>query len=1591
MASKPSAFNVVDRSADAHRVVEYLLQAERQLAVLYGRRGSRRRELIREWILPQLEGKREAYYAECSPLLPKNVIGVDGELSIDEALRSGAVVFLGRMERFLSVPDPTGRARFLELLTRGGENETPGTLVLVIPEQSLIHVLALQDVAPSLMENILEIGVVTFRDSMQALSRGTAWLTYDSEAIDALAQEVEQNGTVDAVELAVAINQGFQSFKGAPDTRITLADCKAIGGVGGALDEFRKVILDKAIDCWGPDADKNIEVILAAVVSSSKQGISLEVEDLASRLGIRKTALSDVLTWLCGEGQLLRDDGTGQLTIIPAELSAGIEQIAASHQQDVKRAGSLLRNGVRSWSELGALLPQKRLDEIQTTQEWLTATDDEATLMVRSLLQVHEPADTSSVCYWLQRIRSRTGQTSALIEGLFAESPTVRRRAAELLGDFDERDVLRQLHRVVTEDPDRDVRQVALASLGKMQLDELWPVISHEARQLESPYQRNAVASLCLFHNEALALLRELASSSDQSYDVRAEAINTLAAIGSTESVRTLVEIGLNANSATDRATATKALVAISSKDRAREAIAAIRDATMTLESSGPITLRGAVQGLLHLVLSSIITVINLFVHGAALLALRRYRSGLLFFGVELVILAAKNVSRWEGTEAWVVLLLLMNWLASQLAATRVSFVQEKIVGGESPSMRVSNRPVRSSLGTSLLAVLLLFDLIPFFLVHGLAQGLAGRSQRAIKLFALECFGVLCGIIAWYYFTPNFTWITAFPPKISQGLLYVYGCVGVLLFLGTFFWDLGPVIYDLVTDRRGRGGWKRRIFLYEAMANNRWSAEYLLECAAQLDNPYKTWARRVVRRTGRLMPADQVILSLKVQNRRPDYLVQSLRTITDGAILKALAAELKAATPPLRRWIVDVLAGKPSEASLEQLRLVRNTLGWYGRLRYGVGLWHYRLRVWPSTVLVISVLLVPLPLLSAYEAAQTSINPGRPVLRMVQAEGIRWKHAKNGPLRMSADQRMTDDQLLETLQFLANVDEKDDPELLNAAFKESTAEERDIWSKKPVRVAKAICTLPSEMDPPQQRRVDALRDELVSVLAHNVASKQPDAKKALSIIEEDTTHCGISDRSGSDLVRAASTVLQDSTSPQDMSIAVAALDAAGTPNAVEPLRRIVAQLPSRQDIQSREKDPKISDQLQWDNTRRAALSAINNNPSHEADQALDMIKNSFDHDIAKLAGDFIAQRDKQRANQHYESLVNRATAAYQRAVASGGSGQTTTLAITYLNEIRKTGQWSGDKSYMLSTAYVLRAESTARQFEPGDTSVNARAAMRDAFADARMAKREDPTSALAYCVEAWLLQRDRRPRESIGYLSTAISKQADFQWSYDLLYDAYISQANMTADPGRKQARLKEGAAQFESLIKRYPNVMWPQSGLARIYHDNLFDFARSYELLRVVEQRFGPVLAGQQKQNLDANFLESCFTVGHYQEAQDAAAKLDTELDVSDYELRIPTGVYRYMGLAMQGYATAAESQLSKVELLVRKLPPDYELGWSYEGTVQYLRSRQPQDEVAERLADLADSANGLQKYRRLSPLVIGANRAALRAARVSADHVLQ
>src|SRR5436190_18410602 len=117
-ASTAIAACSVDRSGEADAVIEFVLDPHRRISVLYGKRGSRRRELVREWVLPRLEGKRDAYYADCDADLPAVVAGLKGELPLEEGLRAGGIVFLGRMEQCLSALDPGKERRLAELLKR---------------------------------------------------------------------------------------------------------------------------------------------------------------------------------------------------------------------------------------------------------------------------------------------------------------------------------------------------------------------------------------------------------------------------------------------------------------------------------------------------------------------------------------------------------------------------------------------------------------------------------------------------------------------------------------------------------------------------------------------------------------------------------------------------------------------------------------------------------------------------------------------------------------------------------------------------------------------------------------------------------------------------------------------------------------------------------------------------------------------------------------------------------------------------------------------------------------------------------------------------------------------------------------------------------------------------------------------------------------------------------------------------------------------------------------------------------------------------------------------------------------------------------
>ena len=1566
---------MVDRSAEADRVIGYLLEGRKRLAVLYGQRGSRRRELVRDWVIPRTpDRKPEAYYGECEPDLPATVRGLRDDVPLAEALKRGGLVFLGRMERHLCVPDREKQRQLAELLGGVEKGEVPGSLVLLLPKRDLAQLLAFQPVAPSLMTNMLEIEVVTFRDGLRWMGHGGPGLQYAPEAIEALAAEVEGKSDGDGVELACAVDRGLARLLDASAV-VTLANCTDAGGVKGALEEYREGQMEKAAERWGVEGRKAVEAILEEVAAGLREGAPPDLDELPSRLGIEEGRFHEMLQWLSGEGELLRDDGSRRLEIVPAELRPAIEAKMERNRRDVVRASVLLREGLRSWNQLGAGLPRKRLEEIDAVREALRASDDEAALMVRSLLRIEGAQDMATIFYWLRRVRSLQSEVSLSIEAVFAQRAEVRRRAVELLGGFDELDVRRQLHRCAIEDPERAVRSAALASLRNMQLDELWPLVSHEARETGSPYQENAVAALRLFPNpDAAALLRDLVGDAGQSSGVKAEAIETLAALSTCEAVKTLVDIGLNDEDPEDRRRVGPALESVESRERVREAMEAVRESPVKLEQAEPMTMRRAAGA----VARSVVSVIAAGFSWLALIALGRYAAGLFFLGVGIMLTLL--AIPWTGRGELLVLALSgLNGLVCLLVATRAAIVDERKRTGGGPGPDAAKNAWHRSLGRPLTVALLALDAIPCFFVHGLAHLLAGRVRRGVTLFALECLGILCVLAGWLYFGGSDPSATAFSGEASGFLMWAYVGVGVALFLGTFLWDVVAVANDVVFYTRRRNARERRAALYAATASNRWAAEYMLDRAARGTGRDGSWARRLVRRTAQFMPLQELMASVKAQSRRPRYLLESLKQLkTREEAVRALASEWGAATPRLRRWIVDVLAGKPTERSLEQLCGLRPDLDWYGRLRYAVGKWHYRVRLWPKMVIFVGILLLPMVALAPFELYAIVKDPVRPLLRVVQDN---------------------DEEFVELLHFLATARPAKSVSTLMSLFRKPNDSRSMAW-RKGVAGSLGIAVCQGALDEKQ-------RAALTAVLIEGLRTRRIEVVEGLLPIKRDAGRCGLSEASRGDLARAASDLLKGAAEAELAQLAIVGLDAARHALSVEPLRIFVLQLtqPKNQEANAPGRAA-----AQWDELRRAALLALSSNGSETAVAALREIAGANVPAALRAEAEKLAQQSAQQSAQEillaavkqsidrgeYERAHSRSLeilrtnppgplrfqlldlageASYRLALAPEGySTDWNSKAIGYFEEAQGIGGLDAYHRRMLAHSYVLRSVHLKQdKNDPGG-----------AFRAAGQALKEDPDYADAYCVQAWLMQGNHQDADSLKYALTAIQKEPHLAWAYDLAQDAYLGQVESAASADIRRQVLTEATAQFERLSKTYSDIMWPRRRLVHLYHEFVseFDperaFARTYEIYTGLEQQFESLLSETEKLDLDANFLESRFTTGHYQEVVDIGGQLDGRLPQSDYERRVPVNLLRYAALAMRGDTAGALAQLNKLESLAGSMPAGAKVGWIYHGTLRYLRA-QPRGEIQQRLIELVEAAGRLRDAKPLPPAVIAANRRAL------------
>jgi HEAT repeat protein/tetratricopeptide (TPR) repeat protein len=1540
----------LDRTIVADRVVEYLSPANRRLVILYGGRGSRKAELVRRWVVPRLPSAVKAEFAECDPSMPEFEAGAGSPEKIESALETGKMVFLAHADHCLFTIDERYPAALLKWLDAVEHGRVPGSLVLLVPEQSLSNVLRLQNLAPSLLSNILEIEPISFRESLlhlTSISEATD-LIYDPSAVDILDRQAQQLSPVDPIELAQGIDQGLRYFKRDADRCVTVADCDAVGGIPGTLDELRRLALAHANERFGANSENIIEVILVESASCSKSGRAFDKTDLALRLGFEPNHVDEILTWLCQTERVLRRDRVGGFEPVPTELSAVVDQNASVSHKDISRGTAILRDGVRSWSQLGSVLPQKRLDEINSIREWLVTSDDEAVEVVRSLLRIANGDDRGNLAYWLRRIRSRPAQISVLLENLFAVSPALRKRAATVLARYDDREVLKQLHRVATEDPDPDVRAAALASLANMNTDELWPLVSQEAREPSSPYQVHAVACLRLFKDErSWQLLVELVSADEYSGKVKKEAIATLAELRTPESIKALVEIGLYNGNPSIRGLAAAALATTQSAELAQLAVDEVRHSSTSQRTAPSTTAKSLFAGAWQIAAGFAITAANTVVHGLALMTLRRFRPGLIFLGIEAALLILR-ATLGEEVAYLTGLGLAVNWLICQLMATRAAYSWLKVPGRDTALSWSRNPKPKSRFILSLFCWLLALDAIPIFLIHGVLHALAGRYKRSLKLLFFECVGVGCCLAAWYCFTSDIVAITPLPTTISRVMFVMYLVAGITIFVYTLAADLVPTVIEVFRNQSSGGGWRVKIDLLRSLATNQFAAEYLLQCAQTGSDADQRWARKIVRHTAQVMPHEKVIAAI-ASHENPSYLIRGLAPVTDKELLTAITGEMKHATPQVQKRIVDLLTCRPSEASLTELRPLRKTVGWYGRVRYSAGVWYHRLRVWPSGVLLVMILIAPFPILAAVEIIQTSKDPDRPVMRMVENSVGRGK--------------LTDDQLLEALQFLAKFDRGVKPEDLQKLFNSSTEESRSIWTSDPSRLAIEVCSLPLDTgDSDQNQKLNVWRQQLFFLVAHDLESNTTNSTKALTTIRERDDHCGMNDAVKEKFVEAASLMLKDKPSDQQIGLALITLDTANTGSAVDQLKALLKSLDQTTDQRAA-----TPDQARRDELRKNVIAALASNDSDAASSALDNIANSKSTSpkLAKIAKAQLQERmSRQEAvvlesvrtslgNRDYETAYNeatrvldskpnplfrddvlelQATAAYNMALSPNDTGQWAAKAIDAFERVKNTPKWNTEHRQELSVAYQLRA---------------------------------------------WNLQQQGKMQESLPFVRNAIDQDPTLGTNYSLLYEVHISRIDGATSKEAKEAAIEMAVADFQKLAKDHPDEMWPRENLASLLHDRAFDFEQSYKMF-VDLQRFRSSLSDADKLNMDSNFMEAKFTVGRYKEAGDAVRLLERQISPEDYGLRIPVALYAYMSAVELGNLDSAKTAWRRLLELMSQVPPTYKLDWRYDGTIQYLE-QQGSSNVRQALLGLVVNMNEIDKNRQIAPQTVAESEAIL------------
>ena len=919
---------VVSRSTEADRLTAFILSHKTRIVVLSGPQASGKTVLLTRWLIPALRASAvpQGYsvaYGKCTQATP-DTFSVDGhEVSFEELLSRKAILVVDEFDRIFSLSRDERRVHLDSLFAKLERANPEAVLVAVVSEQYLTSMYALSSYDPGIVNSVCEIKPVGLADGLQQLADEDSvdGVSYSNDVLDKLREEsseLQRRGIDVTFDLLKLLHERFcRQAKETGVHKIETQDYEKVGGLIGVVREHVSMRLD-SLEAERAGNDAIARAILQRVFEAQGRGAPAVFTDMGPRFEVTQEVIDHIVAELTAPDGLLFRAGQGQYQFQPPQVAAVIEEDAQLRQIQNERAGRIIEEGLRSRQQLGTFLPQARFAEIHR-QRWSLVVDDELSRFLMQCALRDETPGNAAAEYWLRRISKPDDAMDVLLTAAFDTSPTVRERVAWLLGGFPDPIVRERLSVLALTDSEESVRYGAIESLSKMADDELLQKLLQEVNKPTSPYRQSAIQALRIFPRPDVAsVLQTIVSEPDSELELRADAVDVLAMLNIDQSVDALIDIALNDSDHEDRDAAARALSNTAS-DSLNHRILEQLDWRRPTRA---------------IVIASVALSFGLVIGMAV--------GGISMFGLALT------------TRSGLALVLLAITIVTALLLVR---------------MRDGRIRWRSKMGFLSLGLYALCAVTVLPFIHGLAHIMVRNYRKGFTLLGLEALGVFMYAVL--------ASATEFVPIPGLGALaLLYRVAGVLLFVGTYFYDVLATAFRTVLFRKAMTREERRASIYRETFKNPVMSDAVFADLGSGDRKKTLRAKRLIRRYGGSMSPSKLLQMLKGANvsYRP-YVVWALSEAKDDVTIDTLERLAHNARHTQQFAIGAVLGEKPTPESLEALRRIGAKAGLLFRAMAAAATLRFRLSVWPWSARLAVLALVPAAGVLLYHGAMSRRNP----------------------------------------------------------------------------------------------------------------------------------------------------------------------------------------------------------------------------------------------------------------------------------------------------------------------------------------------------------------------------------------------------------------------------------------------------------------------------------------------------------------------------------------------------------------------------------------------------------------------------------------